>query len=149
MVNKWMLTVVLMASPLVAHAATEPGSLSCGALTAGKGQNDEENIKILARAIPEGSAKHLTDVYRKELIKKGADDYAAFSASLDYYAKIALPLAGEVTAEFASIAEREGSYVNGVKRYCKDKNMNISEFFNRAFDAALVDKVKDLPDDND
>ncbi len=123
--------------------------MSCGALTAGKGQNDEENIKILSRAIPEGAAKHLTDVYRKELIKKGANDYSAFSASLDYYAKIALPLAEEVTAQFALIAKQEGSYVKGVKGYCKDKNMNISEFFNRAFDAALMDKVKDLPDDDD
>ncbi|WP_336324780.1 hypothetical protein [Stenotrophomonas muris] len=146
--NKWMLIAALVAVPFLANAADED-RLSCGALTTGKGQNDEESIKILARAIPEGSAKHLTDVYRKELIKKGADDYAAFSASLDYYAKIALPLAGEVASEFASIAKREGSYVNGVKRYCKDKNMNISEFFNRAFDAALMDKVKNLPGDDD
>jgi len=148
-VSKWMLIVVLVASPLVAHAASEPDPLSCEALTVGKSKNDEENIKILARAVPEGSAKHLTDVYRKELIKKGVNDYSAFSASLDYYAKIALPLAEEVTAQFALIAKQEGSYVKGVKRYCKDKKMNVSEFFNRAFDAALVEKVKDLPDDND
>src|SRR2546427_673890 len=106
-VSKWMLMVVLMASPLAAHAASESDPLSCEALSAGKGQNDEENIKILARAVPEGSAKHLTDVYRKELIKKGVNDYSAFSASLDYYAKIALPLAEEVTAQFALIAKQE------------------------------------------
>lgn len=147
--SKWMLIVVLVASPLVAHAASEPDPLSCGALTAGKGQSDEEKIETFARIIPNGAAKHLTDVYRKELVKKGANDYSAFSASLDYYAKIALPLAEEVTAQFALIAKEEGSYVKGVKSYCKDKKMNISEFFNRAFDAALIDKVKDLPDDND
>lgn len=146
--NKWTLIAVLVAAPLLANAAEED-RMSCGALSAGKGQNDEENIKILSRAIPEGAAKHLTDVYRKELIKKGANYYSAFSASLDYYAKIALPLAEEVTAQFALIAKQEGSYVKGVKGYCKDKNMNISEFFNRAFDAALMDKVKDLPDDDD
>lgn len=146
--KKWTLIAALVAAPLLANAAEED-RMSCGALTAGKGQNDEENIKILARAIPEGAAKHLTDVYRKELIKKGANDYSAFSASLDYYAKIALPLAEEVTAQFALIAKEEGSYVKGVKGYCKDKNMNVSEFFNRAFDAALIDKVKELPDDSD
>ena len=82
--SKWMLIVVLVASPLVAHAASEPDPLSCEALTAGKSKNDEENIKILARAIPEASAKHLTDGVRKEWLKRGANEYAAFSASLDY-----------------------------------------------------------------
>lgn len=145
--DKWILIAGLVAVPFLANAADED-RLSCGALTAGKGQNEEENIKILARAVPEGSAKHLTDVYRKELIKKGANDYSAFSASLDYYAKIALPLAEEVTAQFALIAKQEGSYAKGVKRYCKDKKMNVSEFFNRAFDAALDEKLKELPDDS-
>ena len=147
--SKWMLIVVLVASPLVAHAASEPDPLSCEALTAGKSKNDEENIKILARAIPQASAKHLTDGVRKEWLKRGANEYAAFSASLDYYAKTALPLADEVTAQFGLIAQQEGSYVNAVKVYCKDKKINISEFFRRAFDAALDDKLKELPDESD
>lgn len=146
--SKLMLIAALVAAPLAAHSA-EPDPLSCEALTAGKSQSDEEKIKSFARIIPNGAAKHLTDVYRKELIKKGANDYSAFSASLDYYAKIALPLADEVTAQFALIAREEGSYVKGIKGYCKDKKMNISEFFNRAFDAALMDKVKELPGDDD
>lgn len=146
--KKLIWIAALVAAPLAAHSA-EPDPLSCEALTADKSKSDEEKIETFARIIPNGAAKHLTDVYRKELIKKGANDYSAFSASLDYYAKIALPLAEEVTAEFALIAKEEGSYVKGVKSYCKDKKMNISEFFNRAFDAALMDKVKELPDDND
>ncbi len=146
--SKWMLIAALVATPLGASSA-EPDPLSCGALTAGKSKSDEEKIETFARIIPNSAAKHLTDVYRKELVKKGANDYSAFSASLDYYAKIALPLAEEVTAQFALIAKEEGSYVKSVKGYCKDKSMNISEFFNRAFDAALIDKVKELPDDSD
>ncbi len=145
--SKWMLIAALVAAPLAAHSA-EPDPLSCEVLTAGKSKSDEEKIETFARIIPNSAAKHLTDVYRKELINKGANDYSAFSASLDYYAKIALPLADEVTAQFALIAKQEGSYVKGVKRYCKDKKMNVSEFFNRAFDAALVDKVKELPDED-
>ncbi|MEE6228442.1 hypothetical protein [Stenotrophomonas maltophilia] len=145
--SKWMLIAALVAAPLGASSA-EPDPLSCAALTAGKSKSDEEKIETFARIIPNGAAKHLTDVYRKELVKKGANDYSAFSASLDYYAKIALPLAEEVTAQFALIAKEEGSYVKGVKSYCKDKKMNISEFFNRAFDAALIDKVKELPDED-
>ncbi|WP_423163930.1 hypothetical protein [Stenotrophomonas maltophilia] len=146
--NKWMLIAALGAVPLLASAAEED-RMSCEALTAGKSKNDEENIKILARAIPEASAKHLTDGVRKEWLKRGANEYAAFSASLDYYAKTALPLANEVTAQFGLIAQQEGSYVNAVKVYCKDKKINISEFFRRAFDAALDDKLKELPDDDD
>ncbi|MBA0286844.1 hypothetical protein [Stenotrophomonas maltophilia] len=146
--KKLIWIAALVAAPIAAHSA-EPDPLSCAALTAGKSKSDEEKIETFARIIPNGAAKHLTDVYRKELLRKGANEYSAFSASLDYYAKIALPLAEEVTAQFALIAKQEGSYVKGVRRYCKDKKMNISEFFNRAFDAALVDKVKDLPDDND
>lgn len=147
--SKWMLMFVLAASPSAAHAASESSQLSCGALTADKGQNDEENIKILARAIPEASAKHLTDVARKEWLKRGANDYAAFSASLDYYAQTALPLAQEVTAQFGLIAQQEGSYVNAVRVYCRDNKISISEFFRRAFDAALDDKLKKFTDDND
>lgn len=146
--SKWILIAALVAAPLAAHSA-EPDPLSCEALTAGKSKSDEEKIETFARIIPNGAAKHLADVYRKELVKKGANNYSAFSASLDYYAKIALPLADEVTAQFGLIAQKEGSYVNAVKVYCKDKKINISEFFNRAFDAALMDKVKDLPDDDD
>lgn len=146
--SKWMLIAALVAAPLAAHSA-EPDPLSCEVLTAGKSKSDEEKIETFARIIPNSAAKNLTDVYRKELLKKGANDYSAFSTSLDYYAKIALPLAEEVTAQFALIAKEEGSYVKGVKRYCKDKKMNVSEFFNRAFDAALIDKVKELPDDDD
>lgn len=146
--NKWMLIAALVVAPLAANSA-EPDPLSCEALTAGKSKNDEENIKILARAVPEASAKHLTDGVRKEWLKRGATEYAAFSASLDYYAKTALPIADEVTAQFGLIAQQEGSYVNAVKVYCKDKKINISEFFRRAFDAALDDKLKELPDESD
>ena len=140
--SKWMLMISLLAAPLSAIGA-DPGTLSCEAMTKGDRENNEESLKILAREIPSSSAKFLTDGIRKELLKKGVNEYGAFSASLDYYARTALPIADEVTAQFALIAEQEGSYINGVKRYCKDKSMTVPDFFRRAFDAAVDDKLEE------
>ncbi|MBA0446155.1 hypothetical protein [Stenotrophomonas maltophilia] len=117
--------------------------LSCGAVAAGASESDEGNIERFATEVPKTAAKFLADNIRKELKAQGADDFNALSVSLDYYAETALPIAQEVTAQFALIARQEGSYVNGIKRYCKEKTSSVGNFFHLAFDAALDDKLKE------
>lgn len=135
--------LVILLSVVSSPCAASFSAMTCSAMTLGTSENEEENIKILATQVPKSAAKLLTENIRKEFKEQGANDFSAFSASLDYYAETALPLAREVTAQFALIARQEGSYVNGIKRYCKDKSMGVGDFFHRAFDAALEEKLEE------
>lgn len=148
MIAKYWLLAICISVSCSAKAASS-NSMSCGAMTSGTSENEEENIKILAAQVPKSAAKFLTENIRKEFKAQGANDFSAFSASLDYYAETALPLAREVTAQFALIARQEGSYVNGIKRYCKDKSIGVGDFFHQAFDAALEEKLEEALKNND
>jgi hypothetical protein len=148
MIYKCSALVILLGVVGSTHAASS-STMTCDAMTSGKSENEEENIKILATQVPKSAAKFLTENIRKEFKEQGANDFSAFSASLDYYAETALPLAREVTAQFALIARHEGSYVNGIKRYCKDKNIGVGDFFHQAFDAALEEKLEEAAKNSD
>lgn len=148
MVAKCALLAVVVSISYSAHAASS-SAMTCGAMTSGISENEEANIKILATQVPKSAAKFLTENIRKEFKAQGANDFSAFSASLDYYAETALPLAREVTAQFALIARQEGSYVNGIKRYCKDKSIGVGDFFHQAFDAALEEKLEEAAKNSD